>query len=80
MVRCRGRGCLARMSFQSEDSPWCSRPDAASYLCYSDAQTIDSKLTNNQRYTPGKIRYRMLNGRVRLWKKDVLAMLPPFED
>lgn len=59
---------------------FCSRADGASYLCYADVETIDSKLTNSQKHTPGKIRYRVLNGRIRLWKRDVLALCPPFED
>lgn len=62
-----------------EQSPWCTRNEAASYLGFDDAESVDSRLTDSAEFQSGKIRYRMLKRKVRLWAADVLAMLPPFE-
>jgi hypothetical protein len=69
---------------EQADSPWCTRAEAASYLGFDDAQTVDSRLTKSEKFVAGKIRCRIMEDdsrlkKVRLWKADVLAMLPPFE-
>lgn len=69
----------------SEQSPWCTRAEAAGYLGFEEVETIDAKLTQSQDFTPGKLRYRVMKdnsarSKVRVWRADVLAMLPPFED
>jgi len=69
---------------ERNDTPWCSRAEAASYLG-EDEVTIDTKLHDSAAFKPGMLRYRLIRdkskrNKPRIWKADVLAMLPPFED
>ncbi len=69
-----------------DESPWCSRFEAASYLGYEDTESVDSRLVQSDKAQPGKIRFRRMatgkHGRhlVRCWKADVFAILKPFEE
>lgn len=67
------------------ETPWCTRVEAASYLGFEAVETVDAKLAESPKFLPGKIRFRLMKdgagrNKVRLWKADVLAMLPPFEE
>lgn len=71
------------MGRRRQESPWCTLAEAADYLGYKRTETLDPRLTDSEKAIPGKIRRRILGvtgqRRVRLWRKDVMALLPPFE-
>lgn len=59
-------------------TPWITREQARAYLGYKRASSIDALLIESERYVQGKIRYRLINRAVRLWREDVETLLKPF--
>lgn len=66
-------------------SPWMTRAEAAQYLGFADSETLDRHMDDSKEFRPGKIRFARIafgeDGRnhIRIWRADVMALLPPLE-
>jgi NADH dehydrogenase FAD-containing subunit len=57
-------------------SPWMTRTEAAEYLRYSVKSVDRRSVAFDDGQQTGKMRYKLIEGRVRIWAADVYALLP----